>query len=198
MSGLKVAIMGGAAKEHSGLMQLGREWELWGLNSCMPDWFGPKYRRIDKWFHLHQRAALERQIPKHVEWFEQWYERHSEIEFVLLELWDKCPNATIFPKHSITHLGPRGEYHCGSFDLMLAYALLLGATEVFIAGVKLHTESSEPMSAGACLEYWIGYAEGQEVKVTVAGDCDLFYNYRLVRDHRMYGYDEFDLVETVK
>lgn len=195
---MKVAFMGGAAKEDSGLMDLGREWELWGLNGCMPKWFGPKYLRIDKWFHLHQREALERQIPEHVEWFEKWGQVHNEIEFVLLEPWEQIPNATIFPKHSVTHFGRRGTYHCGSFDWMLAYALLLGASEVFIAGVNLHTDGGEPMSAGQCLEYWIGYAEGQGVKVTVADDCDLFWNYRMVRDHRMYGYDEFDLVETVK
>ena len=56
-------------------------------------------------------------------------------------------------------------------------------------------EGGEPLSAWACLEYWIGYARGRGIRVVLAEDCNLFYNYRIVRDKRQYGYDDWDLIE---
>ena len=193
---MKIAIIGGVAKESGGLLKLGREWHFWCLNACMPKWLSPRYVRIDKWFHLHKRSVLERAIPEHLEQFESWANEHDEMEFVLLERWHELPNAVILPRADLEAM-PRGGYHCGSFDWMVAYAIMLGATELFLTGISLHRESGEPMSSGPCLEYWCGYAEGRGIKVTAASDCDLFWNYRLVRDRRMYGYDDFDLVETV-
>lgn len=194
---MKIAMIGGSSKEPSGLLDLDRSWEFWGLNNCIPKWLGHRYVRFDKWFHLHQRSSLAEQIPEHLKWFEEWAAKHTEIEFVLLEPYEGIPNAMVFPRSALA-LMPRGGYHCSSFDWMVAYAIFLGAKEIFITGVQLHTQqSSEPISSGSCLEYWIGYAEGRGIKVTTADDCDLFYNYRLVRDHRAYGYDEFDIVEDV-
>lgn len=195
MSGLKVAIVGGVAKKSGGLLELDRSWEFWGLNNCIPQWLGPKYVRLDKWFHLHRRSELVAEIPAHVEWFEDWANQHDEIEIVLLEPWAALPNAVIFPREELSKM-PRADYHCGSFDWMVAYALHLGATEIFLTGIKLHTESGEPISSGPCLEYWCGYAEGLGVKVTVANDCDLFFNWHLVKSHYVYGYDKWDLIEN--
>ena len=194
---MKVAIIGGGAKEDGGLKKLLRHhsWEVWCVNMLLPSWFQKRYYRIDKMFHLHQWAALKKNIPEHLEAFETWADKHDEMEIVLLEPYEKLPRATIFPRYEMEYMS-RSWYHCGSFDWIVAYAAHLGAQEIFLSGVGLHRESGEPMSAGPCLEYWCGYAEGKGVKVTTGSDCDLFWNYRLVRDHKAYGYDEFDLVET--
>lgn len=193
---MRVAIIGGMAAKDSGLLKLCRDWEFWGLNTCLPEWLGKKYVRLDKWFHLHRRCDLAKEIPQHLDKFEEWANKHDEIEIVLLEPWATLPNATVLPRAALEEM-PRGNYHCGSFDWMLAYALHLGAAEIFLTGIQLHTQSGEPISSGPCLEYWCGYAEGRGVRVTVAYDCDLFWNYRLVRDHKRYGYDSWDLIEEV-
>lgn len=190
---MKVAIVGGAAKKKNGLLKLDRSWQIWGLNLSGPTFLWQSYLGISKWFHIHKRDDLVKEIPDHVTQFEDWAKMHEEIEFVLLEPWKELPNATIFP-HEELRKQPRGSYHCSSFDWMIAYALHLGAKEIMLAGVQMRN-SEEPISATPCIEYWCGYAEGRGCKVTVTPDCDLFYNYHLVRSRYAYGYDSWDLIE---
>ena len=191
---MKVAIIGGCAKKSDGVLELGREWHIWGVNACWPEWLMRSYIRLDKWFHLHRRAELKDEIPEHLEAFEKWCLAHDEIEIVLLEMWENLPKATIFPRDEVRRIG-RGDYHCGSFDWMVAYAILLGVEEIYLAGIKLHTESGEPQSSGPCLEYWCGFAEARGIKITTSPSCDLFYNWHLVKSHYVYGYDKWDLIE---
>jgi len=189
---LKVAIFGGESKEASAAL-VDRSWQIWGLNLVGPGWLFKSYVGIDKMFHLHKRDDLQKDIPLHLDAFEKWALEHPEVEYVLLEPWEKLPKATIFP-HWILRELPRGAYHCSSFDWMISYALHLGATEILLSGIKMRSDG-EPISATPCIEYWCGYAEGRGVKVTAAPDCDLFYNYHLVRSRYVYGYDSWDLIE---
>lgn len=191
---MKIAIIGGVAKKSDGILALGRDWEIWGVNLCIPPWLGNAYVRLDKWFHLHKRSWLEDEIPEALKAFEDWALKHEEMEFFVTAPWDKLPAAKVFPRDEL-RLMPRGDYHCGSFDWMVAYAVYLGATEIMLSGIKLHHESAEPLSSGACLEYWCGYAEGRGVKVTTAPSCELFFNFHLVKSHYVYGYDKWDLIE---
>jgi len=112
----------------------------------------------------------------------------------VLEPWPTLPDVTIFPHEILRSSQPRGAYHCSSIDWMIAYALHLGASEIFLTGVQMRN-SEEPLSAQACIEYWCGYAEGKGCRVTAASDSDLFFNYHLVRSRYVYGYDSWDLVE---
>lgn len=190
---MKICIVGGAAKKDCGVLELDRSWEIWALNLVGGAWFWQSYIGIDKMFHIHKHADLVKDIPEHAKAFEEWAEKHPEVEFVLLEPWDKIPHATIFPHQELRKM-PRGSYHCSSFCWMIAYALHLGATEIMLAGIQMRN-SEEPISATPAIEYWCGYAEGRGVKVTVTKDCDLFYNYHLVRSRYAYGYDSWNLIE---
>ena len=61
--------------------------------------------------------------------------------------------------------------------------------------VQALVEAGEPISARACLEYWLGVAEGRGVRVTVAEDCDIFAFYHLVKSNMVYGYDDTPIFE---
>lgn len=190
---MKVAIVAGSAKAKDGILNLGSGYEIWGLNGCWPAWLMGSYVRLDKWFHIHKRADLLKDIPEHVDNFETWAKKHPEIEFVLLEPWDAIPDATIFPHEELRKM-PRGDYHCSSIDWMIAYAIHLRADEIVLSGIQMRAEG-EPISATPCIEYWCGYAQGFGIDVTVTPSCDLFYNYHMVRSRYVYGYDSWDLIE---
>ena len=191
MKRLKVAMVGGLSKTDPGL---DGSWEIWNINGHQPWWVdGARWARS---FHLHHRADLERDIPGHARGYEWFCYQHEQTKIYLLERWKKIPRAEMFPRSALSRM-QRGNYHCGSFDWLVAFAVHLGAKEISLHGVGLNHEGGEPLSAGACLEYWCGYATGLGVRVTTDRDCGLFWNYRIVRDHKAYGYDSWDLVETM-
>ena len=75
---LKIAIWGGMAKQSGGLLDLGKEWHIWGVNGLFPQWLAPAYFRIDKMFHLHKLSDLQHDIPEHLAHFEEWCAKRSE------------------------------------------------------------------------------------------------------------------------
>lgn len=103
------------------------------------------------------------------------------------------PKATVYPRKQVEALTPRGEYHAGSFDWLVALAILEGFTHIQITGVNFAL-GGEPISARPCLEYWIGVAEGRGIKVDViGGDC--FRIFHLVRSDIPYGFAPWRLIE---
>ena len=186
---MKVAIYGGAPIKDLAGAQHGRGWEYWCLNNVFPvavPW--------TRWFNLHHYKTLKKEWPRGLAQEIAWAHMNPEVPCYVLESWGGViPNERIFPRSRLARM-PRGDYHCGSFDWIVAFALLLGAKEIAIHGIGLAMESGEPLSAWSCLEYWIGYAEGRGARVRMF-DSNLFYNYRLVRDKKAYGYDDWDLVE---
>ncbi len=189
---MKVAMYGGSpALDMGAALSHGAGWEHWCLNNCWPIAV-----RWDRWFNIHQYGALKKNWPKGLAQEIAWAHMNPKVPCYVIESWGGVlPNERIFPRDKLARQ-PRGWYHCGSIDWMVAYAIHLKATEIAIHGVSLAMESGEPLSAWPCLEYWCGYAEGRGIKVTVH-EPGLFANYRVVRDKRAYGYDEYDLITDV-
>lgn len=188
-----VIIVGGAAKEKK------MPWdntgvEFWGLNAIRPDWMRNRWTR---WFNLHRYAHLQRDWAEGVEREIQWANQNPKVPFYVLDDWTNqnialLPNRVIFPYH----MGyPRDTYHAGSFDMLVAFALFEGFSTIHLRGVKLGDPHAEPISARACLEYWIGFAEARGVTVTVGDDCELLAQYHLVKSHTTYGWDDVKLIE---
>lgn len=188
---MKVAIFGGAQiRDFGAVAVLDDSWEMWGLNNvipaCVPRW--------TRWFNLHHYRTLRREWAHGLANELAWAHLNPRLPCYVLESWGrKLPCERIFPRKQLAKM-PRGNYHCGSFDWMVAFAVLLGAEEISLHGIGVAYEGGEPMSAHACLEYWCGYAEGRGIAVH-AHDVNCFYNYRIVRDRKAYGYDDWDLVE---
>lgn len=175
-----------------------KHYDCWGLNSGWRDvpvvrHFPP--RGLAAWFEIHSRRYLKqewlgfgRTIHTHergLAWMNvPVYVQHPKD-------WPLVPKAKRFPREQIRLAFPRGDYHAGSFDWMLAFALLKGYRHIELFGVGLGpTDGGEPLSARACLEYWIGYAEAKGVKVKVHDPTGLFWIYNYTREKTPYHFDD--------
>lgn len=192
---MKVAIIGGVAQQQFFFGQRDG-WSIWGLNSIRPAWV----RKWSKMFNLHRFKHLERDCPQYVDWDTVWSKRNPNVPMYVVDRWpgNRLANQVLFPLDKLRALPRGGIYHAGSFDMMVAFAILLRAEEIAIHGVRLTNETGEPISARACLEYWIGVAEGRGIKVTTAEDCDMFAQFHYVRSKSVYGYDDVHMVEWRK
>lgn len=184
---MKVVMLGGVAEE--------KYWhpypdaEIWGLNGIRPKWV----KKFDRMFNIHTRSNLEAEWKKGLEKDIAWANKNPNVPFYVIEPWPEALSTVAFPRSEMNFGRPN--YHCGSFDWMVAFAIHLGATEIDLHGIQLNMAGGEPISARACLEFWCGFAEGKGIKVTTARDCDLFWQYHLVRVKNVYGYDDMPLVE---
>lgn len=193
---LRVAMVGGAAMNAQNVVTRFRKgWEVWGLNAIYPAWHS--HIAWARRFNLHMWAHLVRDWKQGLRAEISMAQLQPKVPLYVLDPWrpGALPNEQIFPKDKLFAM-PNGRYHSGSFDLMVAFAVLLGAKEISLHGVSLALDSprEEPISARACLEYWLGYATGRGVKVELV-DCDLLFQYHLVRSTTVYGYDDVKLVE---
>lgn len=189
---MKVAIIGGVSQARYFVGQRDG-WNVWGLNAIRPDWV----RKWSKMFNLHRFKHLERDCPQYVDVDTAWSKRNPGVPMVVVDRWpnSRLANQVLFPRDKLRSLPRGGEYHAGSFDMLVAYAILLRAEAIAIHGVRLTNETGEPISARACLEYWIGVAEGRGIQVTCSPDCDMFAQFHYVRSSTVYGYDDVRLVE---
>lgn len=164
-------------------------WERWSLNAGWQKFDGEQSAACTAWFELHSRRYL----------LQEWggEKRHFTALSIL-----RCPVYVQHPKqwpgHDVRqfpstklrrHFGT--EYHASSLDWMLAFALYSGYKDIHFWGVNFGpTEGGEPMSARACLEYWIGRAHGMGVKVTVHEPTGLFWIYNFTRHKTPYHFDD--------
>ena len=189
-----VAIIGPGAPRGAGALY-DKRWELWGLNSSYRQ--QPKATPWARMFNLHRYAHLERDVPQYVDWDSAHSRRHPKLPFVVLDSWGRLLTThTMLPRRELEAM-PRGRYHASSFDWMVAYAILCGARHIHVHGAHFALDSprEEPISARACLEYWIGYAQGLGIEVRAHSCHGLFRQFHLVMSDTMYGYDDVVMVE---
>lgn len=188
----KVVIIGGKAQEEFFTHEPRHEAEVWCINGILKkQWDSPP--RVARHFNIHYFENLKK----------YGYNLSGDITnatllrdvpFYTSDEWPVLDNQVIFPRAELERM-PRGDYHCGSFDWLVAFAVLLGAKEIDLHGIGLCLEAGEPISSRACLEYWCGYAAGKGIKVTCAPDCDIFHFYHLVKSNLVYGYDDTPIFE---
>lgn len=164
--------------------------EIWGRNGVRPAWV-PRWNRM---FNIHRRKSLEEDWAEGLAADIKWANENPSVPFYVIDEWPDAPSTIPFPRHELSEM-PRPDYHAGSFDWMVAFAILLGFKRIDLHGAGLVGELGSPLSARPCLEYWCGYAEGRGISVTRANDCDLFYNYHFTKTVSPYGYVEMPLIE---
>ena len=134
-------------------------WDVWGLNLL-----GPRDRegrvRADRWFEIHPfRAQSESDLI-----FIAGIQRPNyTID------WELLPNpfAVAFPLRAILEAGFRDYFAC-SMAYQIAMALSEGYEEIGLYGLELLIgDGRERSFEAACVSWWIGFAEGRGVKVTV-------------------------------
>lgn len=193
---LNVAIVGPSSNA-AALLSYDSTWEFWGINSAYRNIGLPRWHRM---FNLHRFAHLKRDVPRYVAWDGTWSHLNPKLPFYVIDSWGKLlKNQVIFPRKQLAYQ-PRADYHASNFDWMVAYAVHLKAQIISIHGCEFAMDShrDEPISGRACLEYWCGYAEGRGAKIWTGSDCDIFYQYHLVRSRTVYGYDDVTMMERRK
>lgn len=194
---LHVAIVGGGVRDAQAVMR--SQGEIWCLNAIRPAWLPAE--RITWCFNLHRYQHLRRDWRAGIYAEASWANHYPEVPFMVCDTWPKelLPRQEILPRAALEAIYPNGKYHSSSIDWMVAYALSLNAKQIGIHGVNFGPaeESGEPISARACLEYWLGYAQGKGVQVDVAQDCaSLFKQFHYVRSESSYGFDDVRMVEV--
>jgi hypothetical protein len=169
-------------------------YELWGLNSLF---VMLEDRHFDRWFEIHDRKYLEgvegAAWDKHI----RWLRGERRIPIYMQRTWPDIPMSRKFPRAAVEKLTPRGWYHCSSVDWMVAMAIGMKFKRIHIQGINFGPEDGgEPFSARACLEYWLGVAEGRGIETYVQGG-GMFHAHTIVKSRAQYGYDvDFRNVRT--
>lgn len=187
-----IIVQGGAKKKYFDCCSNWPNDEIWCLNGIAFKWLP----RIDRMFNIH-RYALLKEYGYSIDYDVSWAAINRHVPFYVADEWPGgiLPNQVIFPREVLRRM-PRGNYHCNSADWQIALAIYEGFERIRVHGVNLALNSvNEQLSARACFEYWVGYAEGLGIEVVMAPDCDMFYAYHLVRSERVYGYDDCPVYE---
>lgn len=195
----KVIMVGGGAKQR--YFKDDKKAEIWCVNGQMCSLTQTWLPRCDRAFNLH-RYALLKQYKYSFDNEADWVRENPLIPFYTMDKWPKwfVPNWTNwqqFPLRTVTKM-PRGMYHCGSFDWLIAFAVVMGFKEIELHGINLNLEATEPQSSAACIEYWCGYAEGKGIKITQKADCSLFVYAQKLISNITYGIDDAPIYRDLR
>ena len=181
----KVAF-GGAGDSLRDLPWCDDSWEIWGINNfwnAMRDQDG--HLRADRWFELHPPTpGIQDEHDMH------WL-RTCPVPIYTTEPFPDNPNAVVFP---VDDLASRyRDYFSCTFAYQIALALSEGFEEIAIHGIQLaYGTQREATVERACVDWWLGYAEGRGVRVTIPdGDFVAKHWFR-------YGFQYDDEAEMVK
>ncbi len=154
-------------------------WDVWALNVIPPvDSLGRM--RADLWFEIHERHAQSNDDMR-------WIKKCPVPIVVPPSLMSANKNAVALPFRRMLKEFPWAPYAC-TFAYQLAMALLMGYETIGLFGVELaYGDARERTVEWACVNWWIGYAEGRGVKVARPSEHS-----RLGRHPKLYGleYDE--------
>ena len=163
--------------------------EIWSCND-LPQRF--KGYRFDRCFQFHSDHDRMRVAWPDWENHLMWLRQPHDLLIYMQEEYDNVPSGIRFPKEKIEEMVPHGWYFAHSFCWMIAFAILLEFEEIHLYGCG--GSSGEPLSAMACMHYWMGVAEGRGIKIVIHGEGELFVIDQVVRSRKQYGYDLTRLV----
>jgi len=166
------------------LIGKGNGWEnapqdgnTWGVHSlCLrrPVKMVFDMHRIGDSEYLDNLTAVERIEQEKV--FD--YVIENNVPLVTLKKLDNIPSSIEFPLDKM----PLGYSEC-SIVYMIVYAILEGATEIDMYGVLMATDEEYNIQRKS-VEYWIGYARGRYITVTIHEPT-----YLCKAARGLYGYD---------
>ncbi len=181
--------------------------ELWTCNGLIWD--------VDIMFEIHRRSYLktvygeefaryEKQLLHYTTGAANAYLRTQSpknrvVEHPLLITAHPWPtiHSVTYPEQLVRGVAQFGAWHCGSFDYMLAYALLKGYTDIRLYNINF-TRGGEPLGAPACLSYWTGVANGRGATVRLFNCDTIGKTYQLLESRRQYGLEDMVLVEGTR
>lgn len=171
---MKVAILGAGPSYR--LAPLGDPaWEVWGCNSLWRMGRRDDVFLASRWFELHPRAVNTDEEVEAV--------LRCPVPIYVLDPaeWPAAPHIRRFPLEAVLEIG---DYYTCTFAYQIALAIYEDASSIGLYGVSLeHGSVRERVVERACVEWWLGYAEGRGVEVVLPADSGL------ARAPYRYGYD---------
>lgn len=152
--------------------------EVWVVNGpAMPP-------RWDRLFQLH---GIDHISQKHPGYPAQLAEIRAPKRLYMTRTYKWIPAAERFPIEELR--AQAGDYFTNSFPMLIAYAVMEGATEIILDGVMWVGGAQPQYGAGEgwaipCIEYHIGRARALGVTVTVPPGSGLF-----AASHYIYGFE---------
>ena len=137
------------------------DWEIWGLNNFWNALRDPSGRlRADRWFEIHP-PTTDVQDPYDMEWL-----RTCPVPIYTTEPFPENPNAITYPVNRIAN--KYRDYFSCTFAYQIGLALDEGFEEIAVHGLELALGTQrEATVERACLNWWLGYAEGCGVRITI-------------------------------
>lgn len=175
----KVAIIG-AYPSRAGAPFDDPAWEVWGCNAMYGLCTDGKRRfRADRWWEMHPLT-----VPPQTE-HELELMRAAPVPLYTFEVEPSIAQSVRFPLERLLALPGARDYFSCTFAYQIAFAVAEGFEEIALYGVEL-TGGREYLLERPCVEYWVGYAQGRGVRVTIGEESALcWYPY-----HYGYDYDE--------
>lgn len=135
-------------------------WEKWACNDMYRLLEPSQLQAVTRWFELHKNSALTRSRRPSDHW-----DRLRALKIPVYGT-SRIPvsRRRQLPLDRLRAMG-RSYYTC-TFAYQIALALLEGVQALALYGVAL-TGSREAIVERPCVEWWLGYAEGRGVTVTV-------------------------------
>ncbi len=149
------------------------EGETWGVNDLV------LRRPVKLAFEMHD---IDRRVEKKLYNIEQEIKEINKlgIPVITQKKHKLLPTAIPFP---IDEMPSR--YFNNSIAYMIAYAIYKGAMEIEMYGVAL-IKDDEYSDQRPCIEFWIGYAMGKGIKVTVHEPTTI----ECFKSLELYGYNQ--------
>jgi len=174
------------------------KYDLWTLNSAWlrfdwhlfrKDWKAP--RALSAYFELHTPRYLLQEWEKDRSHFRNLAELRVPVYVQNAKAWPTLWKPLTLPRVALRMAFPRGDYHASSLDWMLAMGVHSGYKTIDVYGVGFGpTDGGEPLSARAAFEYWVGFAEGRGMKVTVHEPTGAFWIYNYTKERTPYHFDD--------
>lgn len=159
---MKVAIVGGAPSSEMLAPFADTSWEIWVLGNRASRYLDKRVSRI---FEIHENLTEHPDPAK----YRAWLCSHGiplvvGAKFAALH---PAPQVEAYP-YELVEASYGALYLTSSPAYMVAYALLNPQiTEIAVYGVDLSVSDHEYFWQRPCMEYWIGFARGRGVKVTL-------------------------------
>ena len=180
--------------------------EFWGLNDFhwMKGW--PPLHSHTRWFQLHPPHYLRKHYPQGIDDLkENWsVEGGRGVRLYMDRHYPEYPDSEPYPNAEVEALTPRGKYHTSSMDWMLGLAILEEFERILVCGVNLITFpilNGEPISGRACMEYWVGVADGRGIDLQYLGPPGhMFQNLHMAvaRNQLQYGFEHEPALDLQK
>ena len=160
---MKIALVGGSASNKEAPFH-DDSWQIWVLGNQIDQYINKRVNRI---FEIHENIDhFDKKYPK--------YLVDLNIPLVVSRNFPiSCAYAIEFDYEKASNL--IGENFSSSVAVMMAQAIMDGATEIGIWGVDMALDDHEYFYQRPSMEQWIGYAKGLGLKLTIHESSPLGY-----------------------